>query len=311
MNARLTIVLTALLLLSMPAAVALGACRTGDSVERELERGHLVTLLDNAGNPSGCAVLVTNSATATRRYDPSTGRFTSRDPVEWPTGVPKMNEYQYAFNNPLRFTDPSGAWPGEGAASWMLDHTVESDAAYAYSNWVWNHDSVNSVFETVNKVNPAVGFLTNTDQCANGDWGPNGKPRTDAGMVAAGYEYGASGDGNHCWKAAAYGALTATAGLAGPEWAALRSTRLGYVQGARAIPTSGMSASEAVVARNALRQQVRGQTPNPYRWLLNRWRPPGAGPTYGGYVNAGKTDAQILAGAGNTNPWVNALFGIL
>jgi RHS repeat-associated protein len=46
-----------------------------------------------------------------RDYDPSSGRFTATDPVAVPTGMPYVAGYSYAFNNPLMFTDVSGAWP--------------------------------------------------------------------------------------------------------------------------------------------------------------------------------------------------------
>jgi len=41
-----------------------------------------------------------------RYYDPAIGRFFSSDPI--PTG----NPYAYGFNNPLKFTDPTGMWGG-------------------------------------------------------------------------------------------------------------------------------------------------------------------------------------------------------
>jgi RHS repeat-associated protein len=49
-----------------------------------------------------------------RDYDPSSGRFTATDPVQVPTGMPYVAGYSYAFNNPLMFTDVSGAWPDFG-----------------------------------------------------------------------------------------------------------------------------------------------------------------------------------------------------
>lgn len=44
-----------------------------------------------------------------RYYDPSIGRFISRDPFSGYKALPQsQNPYAYAHNNPLRFTDPSG-----------------------------------------------------------------------------------------------------------------------------------------------------------------------------------------------------------
>lgn len=47
-----------------------------------------------------------------RFYDPTTGRFMSVDPVT--DGQEFYSPYHYSFNNPLRFSDPDGKWPGEG-----------------------------------------------------------------------------------------------------------------------------------------------------------------------------------------------------
>ena len=50
-----------------------------------------------------------------RYYDPTIGRFISRDPAGMPDGV---NRYSYVSNNPVNFTDPSGECPWcIGAAS--------------------------------------------------------------------------------------------------------------------------------------------------------------------------------------------------
>ena len=44
-----------------------------------------------------------------RVYDPWLGRFLSPDPfVQAPSYSQNYNRYSYAFNNPLKFTDPSG-----------------------------------------------------------------------------------------------------------------------------------------------------------------------------------------------------------
>jgi RHS repeat-associated protein len=45
-----------------------------------------------------------------RDYDPATGQFLTRDPLEDLTAAP----YGYAAGNPLQLTDPSGLWPGWG-----------------------------------------------------------------------------------------------------------------------------------------------------------------------------------------------------
>ncbi|SMD27516.1 RHS repeat-associated core domain-containing protein [Kibdelosporangium aridum] len=45
-----------------------------------------------------------------RDYDPTTGRFVSVDPVMDPADAQQMNGYTYSNNNPISFSDPSGAY---------------------------------------------------------------------------------------------------------------------------------------------------------------------------------------------------------
>ncbi|MCL4471289.1 MAG: RHS repeat-associated core domain-containing protein [Gammaproteobacteria bacterium] len=42
-----------------------------------------------------------------RYYDPTIGRFISRDPAGMPDGI---NQYAYVRNNPVNFTDPLGLY---------------------------------------------------------------------------------------------------------------------------------------------------------------------------------------------------------
>jgi len=46
--------------------------------------------------------------TATRAYSPKLGRFLNRDPIEEDAGP---NLFEYAYNNPISFSDPSGLLP--------------------------------------------------------------------------------------------------------------------------------------------------------------------------------------------------------
>jgi RHS repeat-associated protein len=46
-----------------------------------------------------------------RFYDPTLGRFLQPDPIVPEPGDPRaLNRYAYVYNNPLRYTDPSGHW---------------------------------------------------------------------------------------------------------------------------------------------------------------------------------------------------------
>jgi RHS repeat-associated protein len=47
-----------------------------------------------------------------RFYDPAVGRFMAEDPET--EGQLEFSPYHYSFDNPIRFSDPDGRWPGEG-----------------------------------------------------------------------------------------------------------------------------------------------------------------------------------------------------
>ena len=52
---------------------------------------------------------------ASRAYDPAIGRFCSPDPIVPAPGNPQsLNRYSYVYNNPLKYTDPTG-----NSAEWL------------------------------------------------------------------------------------------------------------------------------------------------------------------------------------------------
>jgi len=86
-----------------------------------------------------------------RYYDPSLGRFISPDPIVPEPGNPQaLNRYTYAYNNPLRFVDPSGfdpldaAWESEFEAfhhrppTWQ-DRLVRLFSISFPGEWNWSN----------------------------------------------------------------------------------------------------------------------------------------------------------------------------
>jgi RHS repeat-associated protein len=52
-----------------------------------------------------------------RYYDPSTGRFLTKDPIGFAV---RINQYAYAGNDPVNFMDPYGLSPWSDAADWYM-----------------------------------------------------------------------------------------------------------------------------------------------------------------------------------------------
>lgn len=61
-----------------------------------------------------------------RFYDPTTGRFISRDPIMAFVDAQQINGYSYAHNNPINSSDPSGLWD------------CNSECQAQYYNWQYN-----------------------------------------------------------------------------------------------------------------------------------------------------------------------------
>lgn len=91
-----------------------------------------------------------------RYYDPSLGRFLSPDPAPGQlTNPPSLHPYQYAYNNPLRYIDPTGATAAEiadgiadaaGSAGASVGYGVGYGVGYLASSPVraWNWATGNS-----------------------------------------------------------------------------------------------------------------------------------------------------------------------
>lgn len=63
-----------------------------------------------------------------RYYDPMIGRFLSVDPVAANSNTGSVfNRYDYAFNNPYRFTDPDGRFAGESPGACSGSQTCTTD----------------------------------------------------------------------------------------------------------------------------------------------------------------------------------------
>ena len=101
------------------------------------EWGNLISQTGNITNPYLYAGYRYDSETGlyyliARYYDPVTGRFLSKDPVEGIEGdTQSLNPYAYALNNPMNLTDPDGEWVqvavgAAGGAAWSaLKYTRE------------------------------------------------------------------------------------------------------------------------------------------------------------------------------------------
>ncbi len=65
---------------------------------------------------------------ASRAYDPDTGRFCTPDPIVPAPGYPPaLNRYSYVYNNPLKYTDPSGHSPEWFNEAWKAEFRAAHD----------------------------------------------------------------------------------------------------------------------------------------------------------------------------------------
>lgn len=91
-----------------------------------------------------------------RYYDPTTGQFLTRDPIESVTREP----YAYVGNNPLNGVDPTGLYWGEG---------LVEDAWDASYEWSKDHlDEVSTVANGISMVSYATCGITGGIGCGVG-----------------------------------------------------------------------------------------------------------------------------------------------
>jgi RHS repeat-associated protein len=81
-----------------------------------------------------------------RYYDPVLGRFIQADTIVPEPGNPQsLNRYAYVYNNPLRYTDPSGHYSEDeimeafGVSSWeeVLAFFKKGSGEYLENRWGW------------------------------------------------------------------------------------------------------------------------------------------------------------------------------
>ncbi|GAA0242853.1 RHS repeat-associated core domain-containing protein [Rhodanobacter caeni] len=73
-----------------------------------------------------------------RYYDPVVGMFLSIDPVgPEPGSTFNFNRYAYAYNNPLRYTDPDGRCPWCAVAGAVSGAVIGASTAYVSSGGNW------------------------------------------------------------------------------------------------------------------------------------------------------------------------------
>jgi len=119
------------------------------------------------------------------------GRFLSADTIVPSPGNPQsLNRYAYVYNNPLRFADPSGHWPGpvdrligraKEAVLQSLVVAVPAGAEVMYqgysaaSSFIADHPNVQAAGVAVNDVidaaKPAAGSVINSQDTNTMSWG--------------------------------------------------------------------------------------------------------------------------------------------
>jgi RHS repeat-associated protein len=127
-----------------------------------------------------------------RQYNPAFGAFTQIDPLAIEPGNPLESAYVYSFNNPLRFTDPSGKRGGE--CSYCDGDSIE------YAHWFLKYKT-QAQLEAL-----YVEFRTNLPLIGEGS-GPSGSDTHEVSMLLP-RRTGQAGLPTLAWSKNAFDAIT-------------------------------------------------------------------------------------------------------
>jgi RHS repeat-associated protein len=154
-----------------------------------------------------------------RLYDPVIGRFFSPDKyVANSSFTQDYNRYNYARNNPLAYTDPSGDHPiliaiAIGAAIAAASYTVNvAVSPGGFQNWSWSQFAINTVFGGImGGMSAGIGLAMTpalTSAGIGGFWaGAITGATTGAftGTMSGLMQYGMTGNANAIWKSGLMG----------------------------------------------------------------------------------------------------------
>ncbi|MFI6816441.1 RHS repeat-associated core domain-containing protein [Nonomuraea sp. NPDC050328] len=107
-----------------------------------------------------------------RTYNPGTGRFTSTDPQ--PSGLAATSPYTYAANNPMVYTDPTGAVPDAGATGGGDPATIEtgpSPEEVAKAQQLQSKSILDVILEAGGQILMEVLGINDIINCLQGDLG--------------------------------------------------------------------------------------------------------------------------------------------
>ena len=83
-----------------------------------------------------------------RAYDPEIGRFCSPDPIVPAPGNPQsLNRYSYVYNNPLKYTDPTGHYSVEDDKDWIRKFSQENDGPPTASDEAFRKASMEAALQ--------------------------------------------------------------------------------------------------------------------------------------------------------------------